>query len=141
LKAYPIQLTPEGREAIERLAILRSILDLLGVSPFWSDRDMLDQVRRRIYPAWVGGWSCSTEQLTRIRQALQQADGEVTADVQYLFLVTLPAQRDGRHPYPHQRLVDEYEHRRAYRSNRVLTWGTQSSDPATARWQRFLLTM
>ena len=24
-----------------------------------------------------------------------------------------------------------------YRSDRVLTWGTQSSDPMTARWQRF----
>ena len=57
--------------------------------------------------------------------------------MRYQFLVTLPAHHDGRLPYPHQRLVNEYEHRRAYRSGRVLTWGSQSSDPVAAKWQGF----
>jgi hypothetical protein len=137
VKAYPVQLTPQGRELNNRLVTLRAILDLLKISPFWSERDMMDQVRRSIYPAWVGGWSCSTDQLNTIYHALQQSNGEVTIDVRYHFMVTLPAHYDGRLPYPHQRLVDEYEHRRAYRSGRVLTWGSQSSDPAIAKWQRF----
>ena len=89
LKAFPVQIATGHQDAENRINILRSILDLFGISPLWSERDMLDQIRRRIYPPCVGGWSCSTQQLIQIREALQRSNGEVNPEVQYRFLVTL----------------------------------------------------